>query len=90
MQRLKNSADYFLFKFEEEKIETELKNIAESFSKNEKYKIRLLLNKWGNVKIEFFEIFENLSEIKIILSRNNRCNNEKFLYHKTTYRPWDE
>lgn len=90
LRRLKNSADYFLFKLDEDNIKNELTNISANFSENKKFKIRLLLNKWGSIKIEFSEIFENSSEIKIILSRNNRSNNEKFLYHKTTYRPWDE
>lgn len=35
LQRLKNSADYFLFKFDEDKIETELKNITANFNRNE-------------------------------------------------------
>jgi len=25
-----------------------------------------------------------------LLSRKPRCDDKKFLYHKTTYRPWDE
>lgn len=90
LQRLKNSADYFLFKFDEDKIETELKNITANFNRNGKYKIRLLLNKWGNINTEFSAVKENTSKIRILLSRKKRCVDDKFLYHKTTYRRWDE
>jgi para-aminobenzoate synthetase/4-amino-4-deoxychorismate lyase len=90
IQRLKESADYFLFKFDEEKIMTDLQNLTPNFQLNAKYKIRLLLNKWGNVKLKFSEIKNNNDEINIIISNKKRCDDEKYLYHKTTYRPWDE
>ncbi|MCB0731201.1 MAG: aminotransferase class IV, partial [Ignavibacteriae bacterium] len=90
LKRLRKSADYFLFNFDQEKIATELKNISSNLNENVKYKVRLLLNKWGSTKIEYSEIAENHAEANVALSRKIRCENEKFLYHKTTYRPWDE
>jgi len=90
IQRLKNSAEYFLFKFDEEKIKSDLENISYNFTKSKKYKIRLLLNKWGSINIEYSEIKKDPSEIKVLLSKTKRCGDEKFVYHKTTNRPWNE
>ncbi|MBK7103755.1 MAG: chorismate-binding protein [Ignavibacteriae bacterium] len=90
LQRLKTSAEYFLFKFDETKIKNSLQKITQKLSKEKKYKIRLLLNKWGNVKIAFDEL-NNISKcVKVILSNAERCDDEKYLFHKTTFRPWDK
>jgi len=90
LKRLESAAEYFLFKFEKEKIMTALQNTTAGFVKNKKYKVRFTLNKWGNLEIQTEEILDTIKEAKVILSKSNRCDEEKFLYHKTTYRPWDE
>jgi para-aminobenzoate synthetase / 4-amino-4-deoxychorismate lyase len=90
LKRLKSAADYFLFKYDESKIATAIQNVTARFTKNKKYKVRLVLSKWGNLKIEIDEINKTINEAKVLLSKINRCDEEKFLYHKTTYRPWDE
>ncbi len=90
LNRLKISADYFLFKYDETKINNVLQNISTKLRATSKYKVRLLLNKWGNTKVEFEEINDEKKYVEILLSKIERCDIEKFLYHKTTYRPWDE
>ncbi len=90
LNRLKNTADYFLFKFNEDKIRSELQKLLKKLEENKKYKIRLLLNKWGNIKIDLEELISTVKTVKILLSKIERCNEEKFLYHKTTHRPWDK
>ena len=90
LNRLKSSADYFLFKYEKAKIIDALKSISTKCEPSKKYKIRLLFNKWGNAKVELQQITNHKKNAKVILSKIERCDIEKFLYHKTTYRPWDE
>ncbi len=90
LRRLKNAAEYFLFQSDERKIVERLQNIVSKFDNKQKYKIRLLLNKWGKFKIESGRIESVENKAKIILSKNGRNIEEKFLYHKTTNRPWDE
>jgi len=90
IERLKKSAEYFLFKFDEKLLRIELKKITENLRNNKSYKIRLLLNKWGKIKIENSEINSKSESFKIIISDRGRCEQEKFLFHKTTFRPWDE
>ncbi len=90
LKRLKTSAEYFLFKFPEEEIRVELEKTKYNFNKNAKYKIRLLLNKWGNIKINYEVITSTIANVKILISKKKRCDDSKFLYHKTSYRPWDK
>ncbi|MCB9250425.1 MAG: aminotransferase class IV [Ignavibacteriales bacterium] len=90
LERLKKSADSLLFKYDENEILNSLKNIKTKFEPGKKYKVRLLVNKWGSVKIEFDEINFELKSAKIVLSKIERCDVEKFKYHKTTFRPWDD
>ena len=89
LKRLERAADYFLFKYDKEKIMNDLQNKTDDFTKNEKYKVRLVLNKWGRFYIETNKITDSHKKAKVILNKINRCDEEKFLYHKTTYRPWD-
>jgi len=90
LQRLKEAAEYFLFKLDQEKLITELRDLKKGFVNGKKYKARLLLNKWGNLNIECEEIIPITNSTKIILSNLNRCSIDKFLFHKTTFRPWDK
>ena len=90
LKRLKDSAGFFLFRYDENKIKEEIQNITFDFKNNRQYKVRLLLNKWGKLKIESGEIEIVQKKAKIILSKADRSNDNKFYYHKTTNRPWDE
>ncbi len=90
LSRLKKTAEYFLFKYDEEKIKSALQSMIIKCEQDKKYKIRLVIDKWGNPKIEVAEIKDAVKKAKIILSKVKRCNMGKFLYHKTTFRPWDE
>ncbi|MBK8946695.1 MAG: chorismate-binding protein [Ignavibacteriae bacterium] len=89
LKRLQKSAKYFLFKFDKELIENELQEYKNNFDSNKKYKVRMLLSKWGKVKITSGEIKQNKKFAKIIFSKNKRNVDEKYLFHKTTLRPWD-
>ena len=79
-----------MFKFNNNKINSVLKRAASFFEKNKKYKTRLTLNKWGEINITYNEISSTSKKAKVILSKINRCNSEKFLYNKTTHRPWEK
>ncbi len=59
---------------DENKIREAIKNITFGFENNKKYKVRLLLNKWGKLKIESGEIEITQKKAKIILSKADRDN----------------
>ena len=47
-------------------------------------KVRLTLEKNGNISISAIEITKNISEFTCIISKKTTNSNNKFLYHKTT------
>lgn len=89
LKRLQNSSFYFDFRFNKEaileKIEQLYKKLNQGF-----FKIRLLLSKNGEIKIEKTPVdpqifFSNKIE-KICISKKTVDQNNVFLYHKTTNR----
>jgi len=86
LKRLKDSASYFLFKYDEEFIINSLSSEIEKKDAACDYKIRLLLNKWGRVKIEISDLPSLPNEIKIIISDKTISSENRFQYFKTTNR----
>jgi len=84
--RLKRSADYFLFQFNENKIDDEIKRSMENLDADKKYLLRLLLNKWGKIKIEVKGFPLMPDEISIIISKEKIDSGNLFQYFKTTNR----
>ncbi len=98
LQRLQNSANYFLFQCDREEIEKELTKLAKGFGTNPR-KIRLLLGKDGQYSYEIrdcsfpahlmlpLQISEKTNNLpKIMLSRERVNSNSAWFYHKTTNR----
>ncbi len=85
LERLKNSADFLMFKFNRKKILSELVKEIENHKHDKKFKIRLSLRKDGKIKIDVFE--ESIVKSKRILISENKINSKnKFQYFKTTNR----
>ena len=91
IRRLKEATKYFLFKFDEESLRAQLNSEISSkyLDQNKCYKARLLLNKWGYFKLKTEEILLDKKNLRVKLSSNIRSNEDKYLFHKTTNRPWD-
>lgn len=85
LKRLKKSALYFDFKYNREKIVTELEKMKKQL-KNNKYKIRLLLDKSGKITTEYIKLKHQNKDYKIIISRYRTNSNDIFYFHKTTNR----
>lgn len=86
LQRLKSSASFFLFMYDDLKAQKKILREIKNLDKSKKYKLRLLLNKWGKIKIESFEEKELQEEIKIIISKKTISSQSQFQYFKTTNR----
>ncbi|MGD8779300.1 MAG: aminodeoxychorismate synthase component I [Ignavibacteria bacterium] len=84
--RLKESAGYFLFNFNRDEIEAEVGNYLDELSELKRYKMKLLLSKWGDIKIKAEEIKEEKKILKITVSNNRIDSQNKFQYFKTTNR----
>jgi len=86
MQRLLESADYFNYRYDQDKIIKKLNNESKAFDINQKYRVRLLLNRNGNVETSY-SILDTKNTPKIIaISSKPTESSEKWLYHKTTNR----
>lgn len=86
LERLENTANYFLFNFDKNKILKIIKNEIEKIDVNLIYRLRLKLNKWGQINIMIYEYPYSINYIKIILSEKIISSKNKFQYFKTTNR----
>lgn len=80
--RLGQAASYFLFKFDENNIKKMLFKEANCFSG----KIKLVLDKWGNIKIEKSKNPPLKDLIKVKVSSQTMDSHDRFRYFKTTNR----
>ncbi len=85
LKRLKDSANYFNYSCAENSILKFLLTYASAFDKNKSYKVRLLLNKNGEIKIGS-SILKSEMSLKITFSKKKTDSSNIFLYHKTTNR----
>lgn len=86
LRRLRLAADFFLFKYDERIILSEIKNLIRKLSSDTNYKIRLTLNKWGAINITFEKLGQYSEEVKVIISKERIDSSDKFIYFKTTNR----
>ncbi|MCS7152242.1 MAG: aminodeoxychorismate synthase component I [Endomicrobia bacterium] len=88
LDRLRSSADYFDFCYDEKEILKKLISLSSSISGC--YRVRLLLSKDGKVEIEIYDYnlqnFCSRKKEKIMLVDNKINRDNVFLYHKTTNR----
>ena len=86
IKRLKKSADYFLFFFDETKILKSIIDIVDDLDSNKKYRLKILLSKWGGLKFDVSEVIRNEKKSIAIISNNRINSKNKFQYFKTTNR----
>lgn len=85
LRRMKNSAEYFNYSFDEKKIHMELDRILSN--PFDIIKLRLLLSENGTFKIESYPIHHEDSSLKkVVFAKNSLDSNNIFIYHKTTNR----
>jgi len=90
LDRLEQSAAYFGFMFDKNNIIERLKEEAGSFDKSKEYRVRLVLHKDGNVKIEARVLSVSGGPKRIAFSNKKTNSGDCFLFHKTTKREFYE
>lgn len=87
LKRMKESAGYFNYKFDQQKIMEELDALAKILQADY-YKVRLLLGKNGKIDIQDIKLDINTyaKPLKVGLAKNPVDSNDVFLFHKTTHR----
>jgi para-aminobenzoate synthetase/4-amino-4-deoxychorismate lyase len=86
LERLKSSAEYFGFSFDEREIRSALKRRQERLAPGRKYRVRLLLNAKGDVSVEDFPLESGCAPDTVVLSPFRTSSGDPFLFHKTTFR----
>ncbi|MDM5334113.1 aminodeoxychorismate synthase component I [Ureibacillus composti] len=85
LNRLQNSAEYFGFELNEDAVRSQLLHFASENSVGE-FKIRLVVENHGDLKIEGQVITQPKIPLKVMLADKPVDQNNPFLYHKTTNR----
>jgi len=87
LRRLKDSAKYFDFYYDESKIRKILDTERDKFVFGNKYKVRLLLDKFGKTTLTSTKLGKFKRNKLNFTFSNKKTNSENiFLYHKTTNR----
>ncbi len=85
LTRMKDSAEYFHFPGNTETAEKELIELAQKYSKGT-YKIRLLVDRQGRVRVESQKILPLTKPVKCAVATTAVDSKNPFLFHKTTHR----
>lgn len=85
LRRLADSAEYFAYPFDEQSIREQLMIFAENFSAKD-YKVRLLLDQYGEVQLSTEEVSPIDARVNTYLAEKPIDRDNPFLYHKTTIR----
>lgn len=85
LKRLKNSAQYFGFKFDVDDVMNMLHEFANVHHQG-MFKVRLLLTKLGEITIEGNQISQMGTLVTVMIAEEPISKNNLFLYHKTTNR----
>ncbi len=86
LRRLRQSAVYFGYPLDEEAIEGLLEEVASHLERPAK--VRVLLSPEGGLEVQAYALKPLDGPVKIGLLPRIVTEEEPFLYHKTTYRPW--
>ncbi len=86
MNRLKQAAYYFLFCFNEEYLRNKIQEVISKLDVNLIYRLKLSLNKFGDIRIEVNDFPETPTKVRIIISGKEIDSANSFRYFKTTNR----
>ncbi len=85
INRLEESAEYFDYKFNKEKLLLELNRLSAPLADG-RYKVRALLGRSGDMQITHTRLDDIATEFKLTISEHRTNSNDIFFFHKTTNR----
>jgi para-aminobenzoate synthetase/4-amino-4-deoxychorismate lyase len=85
LDRMQKAAEFFLFVFDRTKIIKYLSRVIKKLN-NQKYRLKLNLNKWGRLNHFVSPIVRDTKEVNVIISEKSIDSQNKFQYFKTTNR----
>ncbi|HEX5888240.1 MAG TPA: chorismate-binding protein, partial [Pyrinomonadaceae bacterium] len=85
VDRLRSSAAFFGFQFDEQKLRTLVAHIP-----SQRAKLKLILRKDGHLRVETLPITHHPEPRRVSLSPTNVNSSDRFLFHKTTHRKYSD
>lgn len=86
LQRLRASADYFGFVFDEGNLLASISKACEGLAAGSEYRLRLALKQDGSCTIQTGELMPLSLPVKLMLAQETTRSGDLFLRHKTTVR----
>jgi para-aminobenzoate synthetase/4-amino-4-deoxychorismate lyase len=83
--RMRSSAEYFGFEFDCRKLEAELCETASRFARGEKRRVRISLDRNGQIEVNSTE-FSDERHGRVMIATHRTASEDRFLFHKTTHR----
>jgi para-aminobenzoate synthetase/4-amino-4-deoxychorismate lyase len=87
LARMASSAEYFGLQFDRGTIDVELVKAASQFSGGQKWRVRILLDRRGQLEVASSLISEEERHGRVMISDCRTLSDDRFLFHKTTHRP---
>lgn len=84
--RMACSADYFGFAFDPSRIDAELRAAASQFASGEKWRVRISLDRKGQLETTSAKTSEERKG-RVMIAEHRTFSEDYFLFHKTTHRP---
>ncbi|MGZ4875981.1 MAG: aminodeoxychorismate synthase component I [Candidatus Angelobacter sp.] len=83
--RMASSAEYFGFEFDRRKIDAKLKEAAARFTRGRKWRVRLSLDRNGQIDVSSAAL-QDERHSRVMIASCRTCSTDYFLFHKTTHR----
>lgn len=87
LKRLQRSTSYFSIPYNEKRIIQKLAALTKVLGGSGAYKVRLCLNRGGQIHLEYSLLEELPLPIKVRIGHISVDSEDSYLYHKTTHRP---
>jgi len=85
IERLRSSAEFFGFEFDESSVNSALESVAQNHTQG-KWKARLSLTRAGEISTNLSEVLPNKEMFRVGISRSPVDSSDRLLFHKTTHR----
>ncbi|MEX1140399.1 MAG: aminodeoxychorismate synthase component I [Bacteroidota bacterium] len=86
LKRLRSSAQYFGFTYDRASIRRKLSRFADKLRKTKSVRVRLLLDRVGNLSVQGTIPGELPKDLQVRFARGRTDSRDRFLFHKTTRR----
>ena len=90
LARLQSSAIYFNVPYNRVEIRHVIQEITKKLSADDQFKIRIFISQNGTIRWDasILDTTPTIEPVRVIISDHTIDESNRFLFHKTTHRPW--